>query len=58
MGINEKKRVVNGNLIQTLTESIIDSINDFFNIFRIFQFHMKSPQNYSQANCIFSGAKY
>ena len=53
-----KKRVVNGNLIQLLTESIINSINDFFNSFRIFKFHRKSPQKYLQANCIFSGAKY
>ena len=53
-----KKLVVNGNLIKLLTESIIDPINDFFNIFRIFKFHRKSPQKYSQANCISSGAKY
>ena len=35
-GMNEKIWVVNGNLIQTF--------NDFFNIFRIFKFHKKSPK--------------
>ena len=31
-------------LSKLLTESLIDPMNDFFNIFRIFKFHRKSPQ--------------